>query len=186
MRYYSSESQVVHLGPSLNSNSKTKPLVTNFSWGRDVARGFRRREAMPSSRKWWGSKRRPARIREWPRLITRWPEEAGPCGAMAHWRRLGWPQGFGGFRLGQECARGGGRRGGRHGAHSWVRGGLWERDGGGGRSFATASMEAPFFAAQSEGKVWLMIYISIHLIVQFKHLVKPFQPGYNLSFHVTL
>jgi hypothetical protein len=39
----------VHLGPSLNSNSKTKPLVANFSRGRDAAHGFQRREAMPSS-----------------------------------------------------------------------------------------------------------------------------------------
>jgi hypothetical protein len=31
----------------------------------------------------------------------------------------------------------------------------------------------------------LMTYIFIHLIVQFKHLVKSFQQGYNLAFHVT-
>jgi hypothetical protein len=35
-----------------------------------------------------GSKRRPTRTRGWPRLVSRWPEEAGPRGAAAHRRQL--------------------------------------------------------------------------------------------------
>jgi hypothetical protein len=62
-----------------------RPLVGIYT-GKLVGTSLLRpEEATPASAEGWGSKRRPARTRGWPRLVSTWPEEAGPRVTAAGW-----------------------------------------------------------------------------------------------------
>jgi hypothetical protein len=119
--YYLYESRAMHIGP-------LSQIAAGGPWSWFQQGGHRElavpaKGATPVAGEWRRSTGRPARTHGWPRLASRWPEEAGPRGATAR-RRLAWPQGSGGFRLGRACARGVARWGEDGGARGCGRGGL--------------------------------------------------------------